>query len=91
MAYPIKITYQTIPINKKLIHVFSLFDKMYTINSYAFIIELSGLFQYISSKYNFNEDILFYYESVNDFFNDLNNIEKIGDLASNIVVLTTFQ
>ena len=47
--YPFHITYSVIPLRREL-HIYSLFDKRYSIPENAFLIEYSRLFEFVLNK-----------------------------------------
>ena len=87
--YPIKMTYQAIPINNGFLDVFSLFDRKYHFNPNAFLLELSELFRYVSKKYDLNENILFYYDDFEDVIEKIDELEQVSMVAK-VVIITTF-
>lgn len=50
--YPIKISFDVLPVNQHMVHIFSLFPKKYRVPEQAFIKEYSRLFDYVYQKNN---------------------------------------
>lgn len=76
--YPIKINYCSLPLNKHILHIYSLYPKAYFINSLAYSYEYSKVFSYVISKTNFDALYFSYdYFKINmlklDIFEDLSS------------------
>ena len=87
--YPAKYTYVTIPFNS-LIHVFSVFDTLYDVNPVSFILERLYLYEFISSKFDMNNVIFLYYDSLKDLVDKEEVINTLALFKKEIVVMLTY-
>lgn len=75
--YPIKITYQVIPVQNKLVQIYSLFSKKYSFDRHAYSCEMGRLIKYILKRINKN-DIFLYTKNIEDIYDDLEIISLLG-------------
>jgi len=87
--YKVNYNYVTIPLDS-LIEIFYIFDTTYDVNPISFLLERRFIFEFILKKYNLNKIIFLYYDTFNDFYNDIDNINELALFNRKIVVLVTY-
>lgn len=87
--YPAKYTYVTIPFDR-LIHVFSVFDKVHPVNPDSFILERKVLMEFVMSKFNLNKCIFLYYDTFYLMMKDKENINILAKFNLEIVIVLTY-
>ena len=89
IKYKAQFTYVAIPF-KKLIHVFSVFDKIYEVNPVSFILERKVLFEFISKKYNLNKVTFLYFDSFKELLENEKKIDILSLFNNDIIVMLTY-
>lgn len=89
IKYPLDISYQVFPFFQN-VHVFSLFNKKYDVNTYAFLDETTGLLSFIMNKFDLNKNLCFFFDNVEQLLEYEDKLNSLKDFQCEIIAIVTF-